>query len=259
MRYPKDAEKIMNGARSVVLLALATMSMLGEAILDAQDVPQQLHSYVGQKLILRSYGNDQVVTVKRTDLNRGKGTCDKAVEVLNVTGDKDKAVFQLEQIGEIQAGGSSVCPRSWAQTTLTITDVGDTSSQAFQSELQDLLLTPEAYLARIGHPFDHQPSEDLGPVTRPGGGVTPPRPVLQISPEFSEQARKERIEDSRASVEIVIGPDGRIHSSRILKGPGHGLDEQALRVLSLWRFEPARQGDKPVAVRLSMEFSFYLH
>jgi hypothetical protein len=106
----------MNGARSVVLLALATMSMLGEAILDAQDVPQQLHSYVGQKLILRSYGNDQVVTVKRTDLNRGKGTCDKAVEVLNVTGDKDKAVFQLEQIGEIQAGGSSVCPRSWAQT-----------------------------------------------------------------------------------------------------------------------------------------------
>jgi TonB family protein len=242
--------------RRVILLVLITISILGVMILRAQDLTKQLNWFVGQKLILRSYGDEQEVVVKRRDLNRATGTCDKAVEVLKATHNKDKVVFQLEQIGDIRAGGASRCSRSWSQTMFTITDLGNASSQAFQSELQDLLLTPEAYLSKNGHPFDLQPSEELGPVTKPGGGITAPKPVLNITPQFSEEARQKRIGDSRVVVEIVIGPDGRVHSSKVVSSPGYGLNEQALRVLPLWRFEPARQGDKKVAVQLSMEFTF---
>jgi TonB family protein len=223
-----------------------------------QDLNQAVNSYVGQKLILRSYGDAQDVTVKSKDLNRPAGTCDKAVEVLQATRDQDQIVFQLEQIGNVSAGGASRCSRAWSKTTFTITELGNISPQAFSSELQDVFLTPEAYLARNGHPFDLQPSEETGPIARLGGGVSPPKPVLQITPEFSEEARQSRIGDSRLAVEIVIGSDGRVHSSRVVSGSGYGLDEQALRVLPLWRFEPARQGDKPVAVQLNMEFTFNL-
>ena len=223
-----------------------------------QDLNEAVNSYVGQKLILRSYGDAQDVTVKSKDLSRPAGTCDKAVEVLQATRDQDQIVFQLEQIGNVSAGGALRCSRAWSKTTFTITELGNISPQAFSSELQDVFLTPEAYLARNGHPFDLQPSEQTGPIARLGGGVSPPKPVLQITPEFSEEARQSRIGDSRLAVEIVIGSDGRVHSSRVVSGSGYGLDEQALRVLPLWRFEPARQGDKPVAVQLNMEFTFNL-
>jgi TonB family protein len=223
-----------------------------------QDLTQAVNSFVGQKLILRSYGDAQDVTVKRKDLNRPDGTCDKAVEVLQATRDQDEIIFQLEQIGNVSAGGVSRCSRAWSKTTFTITELGDISPQAFSSELQDVFLTPEAYLAGNGHPFDLQPSEETGPIARLGGGVSPPKPVLQITPEFSEEARQNRVGGSRVVLEIVIGSDGRVHSSKVVSGPGYGLDEQALRVLPLWRFEPARQGDKPVAVQLNMEFTFNL-
>ena len=230
--------------------------LLGVIAFAWQDYMQQLNSFVGQRLILRSFGNEQEVSVKRSDLNRPAGACDKAVEILKATQDKNKIVFRLEQIGDIRVGGASRCTRGWSQTTFTITDLGNVSPQVLTSELQDVFLTPEAYLARNGHAFNFQPSEELGPVTKPGGGVTAPNVVLNITPTFTEEARKNRIPDSRVALEIVVGPDGRIHSSNIVNGPGFGLNEQALRVLPLWRFQPARQGDKPVAVQVHVEFTF---
>ena len=45
---------------------------------------------------------------------------------------------------------------------------------------------------------------------------------------------------------------------RIQRPLGFGLDESALKVLPLWRFQPARQGDKPVAVLSTIGMSFQL-
>src|SRR5262245_60236904 len=86
-----------------------------------QDLNQAVNSYVGQKLILRSYGDAQDVTVKSKDLNRADGTCDKPVEVLQATRDQNGIIFQLEQIGNVSAGGGSRCSRAWSKTTFTIT------------------------------------------------------------------------------------------------------------------------------------------
>ena len=116
--------------RRVILLVLITIPILG-LMVRAQDFTQQLNSFVGQKLILTSYWQEQNVVVKRSNMNRATGTCDKAVEVLKATQNKDKVVFQLEQIGDIR------------------------------------------------HPFDLQPSEELGPITKPGGGITAAKPLLR--------------------------------------------------------------------------------
>jgi TonB family protein len=245
--------------RQLTFLGLIAALLCGvRTLAGSQDFNETVNSYVSRKLILRSYGDAQEVTMKVKDLNRPAGTCDKAVEVVEARHVKDQVVLQLEQIGDVRAGGNSHCLRSWSITTFTITDLGAMSPQAFASVLQDLFLSPEAYLARNGHRFDLQPLDETGPVRPLRRDITPPKPVLQINPEFTEEARKNRIGDSRVGVEIVVGLDGRVHSSRVIRGVGYGLDEQALRVLPLWRFEPARQGDQPVAIRINMEFTFNL-
>jgi len=39
---------------------------------------------------------------------------------------------------------------------------------------------------------------------------------------------------------------------------GMGLDEQAVRAVSQWKFEPAMRGGQPVAVQLNVEVTFNL-
>ena len=58
---------------------------------------------------------------------------------------------------------------------------------------------------------------------------------------------------------FVVGTDGRIHRPRIVKAAGMGLDENVLRVLPLWRFEPGRQNDRPVAAESTVENTFNLY
>jgi TonB family protein len=55
---------------------------------------------------------------------------------------------------------------------------------------------------------------------------------------------------------LIVGADGRAHKVQLLKGLGLGLDESAIRALQLWRFEPARQMDKEVAVGSRIEMHF---
>ena len=223
------------------------------------DFTQELSSYVGQKLILRTYGDLQKVTVKRKNLNQPAGTCDRAVEVLNAAQKKDKIIFRLEQIGSIDVGGASHCSQVWSETEFIITDLGDISLRDFNLMLQDVFLTPEAYLGRNGRSFNLQPSEVIGPVAFPGINATLAKPILQVGPVLTEEARQARIGKSYIRLSAVVGTDGRIHSPQITSNPGYGLDKQSLRVLSLWRFDPARQGDKSVSVQMQLEFTFAVY
>ncbi len=241
------------------LMCFAALLCSATAIAGQPDYTQELNSYVGKSLILRSYGDLLKVTVKRKNIGQPAGTCDKAVEILKATQKKDKVIFRLEQIGNIMVGGPSRCYNVWTETEFAISDLGDISSQDFAAMLQDVFLTPEAYLARNGRPFNFMPSEETGPVVTAGKDVSLPRPVLQIDPTLTDEARRSRIEKSLVRVNIVFGTDGRIHSPRVMASPGYGLDQQALRVLPLWRFEPARQGDKLVACQSEIQFTFAVY
>ena len=56
-------------------------------------------------------------------------------------------------------------------------------------------------------------------------------------------------------IQIVVGSDGRVHSPSVVKSLGFGLDEAALRVLPLWRFDPG-QVSSPAAMTVTTEMSF---
>ena len=60
-------------------------------------------------------------------------------------------------------------------------------------------------------------------------------------------------------VRFVVDEDGRIRDAEVIKGCGHGLDDEALRLVRLmpW-WVPGREQGKPVRVQRTMPISFRL-
>ena len=60
-------------------------------------------------------------------------------------------------------------------------------------------------------------------------------------------------------VRFVVDEEGRIRDAQVIKGCGHGLDEEALRLVRLmpW-WTPGREQGKPVRVQRTMPISFRL-
>jgi TonB family protein len=98
-----------------------------------------------------------------------------------------------------------------------------------------------------------------GDVYRVGNGVTNPIPVYRPEPEYSEEARKAKY-SGEVTLQIVIGADGlvRAGSISVVHSLGLGLDEQAVKAVSQWRFKPATMSGKPVAVVAQIQVNFRL-
>jgi TonB family protein len=92
-----------------------------------------------------------------------------------------------------------------------------------------------------------------------GPGVTMPRVVSEVKPQYTPEAMRERIEGT-VIMAAVIRTDGAptdIEITRSLDAE-YGLDNQAVTALSQWRFEPGRKDGAPVAVRVTVEMRFTL-
>lgn len=76
-------------------------------------------------------------------------------------------------------------------------------------------------------------------------------------PEFSEAARKAGYQGT-CVLSLIVGANGRPRDIRAVRKLGMQLDEEAIRALKEWKFEPAQKDGKPVAVSIEVEFSFQL-
>lgn len=97
-----------------------------------------------------------------------------------------------------------------------------------------------------------------GGVYRVGGGVSAPKVIYQVEPEFSEEARKAKYQGV-VVVGLEIGADGRVRFAKVARSLGLGLDEKAIEAVKQWKFEPARKDGVPVAVMVNVEVSFRLY
>jgi TonB family protein len=90
-------------------------------------------------------------------------------------------------------------------------------------------------------------------------GVRPPRILYAPDPEYSEQARRKRIQGV-VIVSTVVDEQGMPTDIRVEKSLGHGLDEKAVACVGQYRFSPATTRDgKPVAERITIEMNFRLY
>ena len=92
---------------------------------------------------------------------------------------------------------------------------------------------------------------------RPGAGITPPAIRVEVQPDYTEEARRQRIE-GEVLLEVIVLADGSIGSVRVLRSLGYGLDEAAIRAMRQWRFVPARRYDVPVDVVVAVAMEFRL-
>ena len=96
-----------------------------------------------------------------------------------------------------------------------------------------------------------------GGLRRIGGGVSTPVVIYQVEPEFSEEARKAKFMGV-VLVNLIVDAHGNPQNVHTLRGVGMGLDEKAVEAVKQYRFKPAMEGGKPVAVELNVEVNFQI-
>ena len=93
------------------------------------------------------------------------------------------------------------------------------------------------------------------PVYHRGRGITFPQQIYSPDPEFSDEARKRRVEGV-VTLSAIVTSKGETTDVRVLEGRGYGLDEKAVEAVRRWKFRPGSKDGKPVAVELNVEVSF---
>jgi protein TonB len=102
-------------------------------------------------------------------------------------------------------------------------------------------------------------SQDTTGVYKPGQGVLAPRLVREVKPQYTAEARAARIQGTIGLDAVVLkdGTVGEINVTRSLDSV-YGLDEQAIKAMKQWEFEPGKKDGKPVPVRVDVEMTFTL-
>jgi TonB family protein len=92
---------------------------------------------------------------------------------------------------------------------------------------------------------------------RPGSGVTYPKLVHDVRPQYTPEALKAKI-SGNVVLECVVLPDGTVGSVRVVRSLDQqfGLDEAAIRAAKQYRFEPGTKDGRAVPVVVALEMTF---
>jgi periplasmic protein TonB len=94
---------------------------------------------------------------------------------------------------------------------------------------------------------------------QPGNGVSWPRLVREVKPNYTADAMRAQIE-GLVELEIVVLADGTVGRVSLVRSldSRFGLDQEAINAVRNWRFEPGRRLGKAIPVRVGVELSFNL-
>ena len=85
-----------------------------------------------------------------------------------------------------------------------------------------------------------------------------PRPAYVPTPDYDEKARKKKIEGT-VTLSIIVTKDAQTAGIKVVNSLTPGLDQQAIKAVSRWRFEPAAQDGQPCPMRIAVEVQFKLY
>ena len=93
----------------------------------------------------------------------------------------------------------------------------------------------------------------------PASGVTVPRVVKEVRPQYTARAMQKKIQGS-VWLSCVVSTGGKIVEVKVTKSldDEFGLDQEAIKAASQWEFEPGKKDGTPVAVRVTIELTFTL-
>ena len=93
----------------------------------------------------------------------------------------------------------------------------------------------------------------------PGNGVTPPRLLREVKPGYTGEAMRARIQGV-VRLQAIVLPDGSVGNMKIIRSLDNtfGLDEEALKSVGQWRFQPGTLAGRAVPVLIEVELAFTL-
>jgi protein TonB len=97
-----------------------------------------------------------------------------------------------------------------------------------------------------------------GGAYRMGSGIVPPTLLTQVSPRYTADALRHRIQGS-VMLEVVVSREGVPVAIRVTRSLDPGLDEEAIAAAREWRFTPGRLGSTPVDVLVTIVLNFHVH
>ena len=99
----------------------------------------------------------------------------------------------------------------------------------------------------------------LAGVVRPGNGVTIPRIIREVKPQYTAEAIRAKVQGG-VLLECVVQTDGTVGDVRVIRSLDntHGLDQEAIKSAKQWKFAPGTRNGEPVPVMVTIELTFTL-
>jgi hypothetical protein len=252
-----------------------------------------LSGWVGQTRFLRHRGDRGKWNVKRQDLRSASGTCDVAVEVRQARFDRGTVMFTMDMIGRprlVRRGARQErCGDDQPQITMNIAGFDPAASTSeLEAALAEVLYTPETYLRSYAVPYE--------PPAPAAAKPEPPRPketgkaeaprvdqtsykveALKVDVPVGEHHLTKKAarvlwvdaiardpagrisHEAEVEFNAVVGSDGRVHNPRLSTALSEDHERRILRVLPLWRFEPARRGADAAAAAVIERMVFRIY
>jgi len=91
----------------------------------------------------------------------------------------------------------------------------------------------------------------------PGGGISTPKIIYSVDPEFSDEARRAKYQGV-VVISLIVDAQGNPQHVRVVRQLGMGLDEKAVEAVKQYKFKPALMQGKPVPVEINIEVNFQL-
>jgi TonB family protein len=99
----------------------------------------------------------------------------------------------------------------------------------------------------------HEPVYDVT------AGVTAPVPIAARRAEYTQAAMREKIQGT-VRLQCVVRRDGLCSDVTVIRSldKTFGLDDEAVRAIREWRFQPGLHDGTPVAIRIKFDLRFAL-
>jgi protein TonB len=93
----------------------------------------------------------------------------------------------------------------------------------------------------------------------PPGKTTAPRLKREVKAEYTQEAKDAGIQGS-VVLDAEVLADGTVGDVKVKQSldTKYGLDDQAVKAVKQWTFEPGTRDGKPVPVRVDIEMTFTL-
>lgn len=89
-------------------------------------------------------------------------------------------------------------------------------------------------------------------------GITPPRTLRVFDPEYTDHARKKKLQ-GEVDLWFILGSDGSISHLLVSRSLDNELDQEAIKTVRRWQIQPAVKDGQPVAFLIQVVVSFRLY